>query len=75
MTPRAALPLIALASLGACARVVSDVCPTLPRYPAELQARAADELDALPKGSVIATMIADYGVMRAELRAGGCGDE
>ena len=31
--------------------------------------RAADELEALPEGSVIARMIADYAVLRAKLRA------
>lgn len=68
------LALIVLASLSGCAKVVSDVCPVMRAYPDDLQAQAADELEALPEGSVIAGMIADYGVMRAELRAGGCGD-
>lgn len=68
------LALIVLALLSGCARVVSDVCPVMKTYPDDLQTQAADELDALPQGSVIAAMIADYGVMRAELRAGGCGD-
>ncbi|MFC5309295.1 hypothetical protein ACFPM2_29695 [Azospirillum picis] len=40
-------------------------------YNREQQARAADELDSLPVGSVLALMIEDYGRERARLRA--CG--
>ena len=38
-------------------------------YSQEDLERAADELEALPEGSVIARMIADYAVLRAKLRA------
>jgi hypothetical protein len=47
---------------------VSDVCPTLFVYSAERQATAADELAALPAPSTLAEMIADYGVVRNEIR-------
>lgn len=65
------LKLLVIASLllSACTTVPSDVCPTLVPYSPADQARAADELVALPDQSVIARMIADYGVTRAEIRA------
>lgn len=47
------------------------VCPPVVEYSQEFQARAADELDLLPKGSAIAEMLADYAVMREQARA--CG--
>ena len=31
--------------------------------------QAADEIEALPEGSALAVMIADYAVLRAQLRA------
>jgi hypothetical protein len=40
-------------------------------YTRELQARAAAELDLLPEGSAIAEMLADYSVMRTQVRS--CG--
>jgi hypothetical protein len=47
---------------------ISDVCPTLFVYSAERQSAAADELAALPEPSTLAEMIADYGVVRSEIR-------
>jgi len=38
-------------------------------YRPEDQARAADELDALPPGSVLRRFVEDYGEMRARNRA------
>jgi len=38
-------------------------------YSPDFLARAADELEALPDGSALAVMIADYAVLRAQLRA------
>ena len=66
---RLTLVLTGLVSLSACATVVSDTCPTLFDYSEEVQARAADELDALPEGSALAVLVGDYGVVRAETRA------
>jgi len=57
--------------LSGCATVGSDVfvplvCPPVVEYGREFQTRAADELVLLPKGSAIAEMLADYGVMREQ---------
>ena len=66
---RQILALTGIAWLTGCATVVSDTCPTLFDYAPEVQARAADELVALPKGSALARMVGDYGVVRNEIRA------
>jgi len=66
------LLLIGTVYLGGCATVVSEACPQIRTYSPEVQARAADELEALPENSVLPTFIGDYAVMREELRAGGC---
>lgn len=67
---RRTLALIALLSLNACAAQSSDpgALPSLPRYTAGEQARAADELEALPEGSELARMIGDYAVIREQIR-------
>ena len=44
-------------------------CPPVVEYSREFQARAAEELAMLPEGSIIAEMLADYGVMREQARA------
>lgn len=67
-----ALLLIGAALLAGCGQADfngSQASPTLFPYTKDQQARAADELEALPAGSVIAKMIADYGVVRNEIRA------
>lgn len=64
--------LIGAALLSGCATVVSEGCPRIPTYAPDVQTRAADELEALPVGSVLPDFIGDYAVMREELRAGGC---
>ncbi len=46
------------------------VCPTPVVYIAEMQARAADELEALPADAALREMIADYIRERAQLRVG-----
>lgn len=62
-----------MALLAGCATVVSEpYCPALAQYPPALQARAADELDRLPPDAALRVLIADYGELRARLRAG-CG--
>ncbi len=57
--------------LSGCAKVRSEydrlaTCPPVVEYGREFQTRAADELVLLPKGSAIAEMLADYGVMREQ---------
>lgn len=50
--------------------IVGTVCPSLPEYPTDIQARAADELDGLPDGTVLKNLfIPDYGRMRDGVRA------
>lgn len=68
------LPSIALtALLGACAPVASEPgCFALVPYSHAAQVQAAEELAALPGGSVLARMIDDYGDLRARIR-GACG--
>lgn len=67
--------LIALATaatlLTGCAGAGSDhgACPPVIGYPITFQARAAAEIEALPPGSAIETMLADYHVMRRQARA------
>ena len=73
---RLAVPVIAMSLLTACATAGSEgraglVCPPVVEYSREFQARAADELEALPEGSAIARMLSDYAVMREQARA--CG--
>ena len=72
-TQRLAALAIAAISLTGCATVASDprvatVFPSVVEYSREVQARTADELDLLPKGSAIAEMLADYSVMRDQAR-------
>jgi hypothetical protein len=64
-------PMLALMALvsGCAAGASKPVCPSLFTYTPEEQARAADELDALPPDSMVATLVEDYGVVRAEIRA------
>lgn len=68
------LPSIALmALLTACAPVGSEpACFALVPYSPAVQVQAAEELTALPTGSVLARMIDDYGDLRARIR-GACG--
>ena len=64
---------IVMLFLSGCARVASDhaACPPVVEYPAEFQARAAAEIEALSTGSTVETMLADYHVMRRQTAA--CG--
>lgn len=49
---------------------VSGACPSLPVYDAALQTKAADEVAAMPAGSVVAeVLLPDYGSMRDAVRA------
>jgi len=53
---------------GSEARAVA-MCPPVVEYSREFQARAAEELGLLPEGSAIVEMLADYSVMRDQVRA------
>lgn len=59
---------LSLAPLSGCVTASSN-CPALVNYTQAEQSKAADELEALPSGSVLARMIGDYGATRNEIRA------
>ena len=60
-------------SLSACGMAGSDspvqFCPPVVVYSAADQARAADEVEALPDAAVIVRMLGDYAVLRDQARA------
>lgn len=60
-------------SLTACATGGSDrggaVCPPVVAYDQAERGKAAVELEALPDGSALVGMMADYAVMRAQAQA------
>ncbi len=70
-------PAVALAVgtilLSGCATGVSEdgtnVCPPVVEYSPAEQARVAEEVAALPEGAVIVEWLADYAVLRAQVRA------
>lgn len=64
-------PVIAMTLLSACVRDGSDhgACPPVIKYPAAVQERAAAEIEALPRESVVVGMLADYHVLRQQARA------
>ena len=70
-TPPAAAPLIAMLWLTACVTAGSDItpCPPVVDYTAADQARAADEIMALPESAVVVGMLGDYAVLRDQARA------
>lgn len=58
--------------LTGCAMAGSEArapCPPVVDYTAADQARAADEVEALPEGAVIVRMLSDYAVLRDQARA------
>ncbi|MBB4209792.1 hypothetical protein [Roseinatronobacter bogoriensis] len=59
--------------LTACAEgsfdTVPSACPPVVEYSRAEQARVADELAALPGGTLIAEWLADYAVLRELARA------
>jgi len=71
MPPRAAL-VIAMLLLTACAGVGSDAppgaCPPVVEYSRAEQARVAEEVAALPEGALIVEWLADYAVLRDQVR-------
>ena len=66
---------IATSSLTGCARVGSEglpsACPPVVEYSRSEQVRVAEEIAALPEGARIVDWLADYAVLRAQVRA--CG--
>lgn len=74
LRPRLAALMTVTSLLSACATVGSEratgVCPPMVEYDDGFQARAAEEVQALPEGSTIAEMLSDYAVMREQ--AGVC---
>ncbi len=64
--------MIVMLWLSACAAAGSDTrasCPPVVAHTAADQARAADEVEALPQGAVIVRMLSDYAVLRDQARA------
>jgi len=59
--------------LSGCARVGSEgppsACPPIVDYSRAEQAQLAEEIAALPEGARIVDWLADYAVLRAQLRA------
>ena len=73
-TPPPAALLTAMLWLTGCAMGGSDTrapCPPVVDYTTADQARAADEVAALPEGAVIIQMLSDYAVLRDQARV--CG--
>jgi len=65
---------IAASLLAGCGMGGSDghgihACPPVVEYTAGLQAQAAAEAEALPRGSALAEMLSDYAVIREQARA------
>jgi hypothetical protein len=69
--PAAAL-VIAMIFLNGCTRVGSDasvsVCPPVVEYSRAEQAQVAAEIAALPVGALIVSWLADYAVLRDQVR-------
>lgn len=67
----AAAPPIAMLWLTACVTAGSESkppCPPVVEYTTADQARAADEVDALPDGALVAQLLSDYAVLRDQAR-------
>jgi hypothetical protein len=50
-------------------RPPAAACPAVVDYDAELQERAAAEVEALAEGSAVAELLSDYAVIRDQARA------
>ena len=74
-TPPAAALVIATIFLSACVRVGSETaasaCPPVVQYSKAEQVQVAEEVAALPENARIVDWLADYAVLRAQVRA--CG--
>ena len=70
--PPAAALVTATILLAACARVGSEVqmaCPPVVEYSRADQGQLANELASLPEGALIVDWLADYAVLREQVRA------
>jgi hypothetical protein len=70
---RAVVLAVAMIFLTGCATGSSDqrravVCPPVVDYSREEQRRVAEEVEGLPEGSTIVKWLADYAVLRAQVR-------
>jgi hypothetical protein len=70
---RVAVLAVGMIFLTGCATGSSDqrravVCPPVVDYSREEQRRVAEEVETLPEGSAIVQWLADYAVLRAQLR-------
>ena len=70
---RLAVLVIATSWLTGCATAGFEpggvaVCPPVVEYSREFQVRAAEELALLPERSAVVGMLADYAVMREQVR-------
>lgn len=57
-----------LLAITACTSTPVAVCPAIVDYSPGIQAEAADEILALPPGSVLVQFMQDYASLRARLR-------
>ena len=72
LTPPAAAPLIVMLWLTGCATADSDAkahCPPVVQYSGTDQKRAADEIETLPEGAIVVSMLSDYAVLRDQAQA------
>lgn len=72
LTPPPAAPLIAMLWFSGCEMGGSEIrapCPPVVHYTDTDQARAADEVEALPEGTVVVRMLSDHAVLRDQVRA------
>lgn len=63
--------IITLALLAGCATrdpIYIVRCPDLAEYSPQEQSKAADEIEAMPEGSVLPGLVADYGLLRKKCR-------
>ena len=63
------MTLLTACQAGGSNVVVTALCPEPKEYSAADQQRASAELRALPRGSMIGQLVADYGNLREQLRA------
>lgn len=71
--PRFVGLVIVMSFLSVCATVDSErvvgTCPPLVKYDAAYQAKAAEEALQFPEDSVLVEMMADYALLRDQVRA------
>ncbi len=64
---------IAMSFLGGCGTGSSEprvgACPPVVKYSQAEQVQAAGEIETLPEGAVVVTMLTDYAVMREQASA------